>query len=54
MSLENFLLVGAILFSIGMYGAISRRSAVVVLMSLELMFTAVNITAVALSRYVFL
>ena len=52
MSLENFLLVGAILFSIGMYGAISRRSAVVVLMSLELMFTAVNITAVALSRYV--
>ena len=52
MSLENFLIVGAVIFSIGLYGALSKRNAITVLMSLELMFNAVNITAVALSRYV--
>ncbi len=52
MSLENFLIVGAIIFSIGLYGALSKRSAIAVLMCLELMFNGVNITAVALSRYV--
>ena len=52
MSLENFLLVGAVIFSIGLYGALSKRNAVTVLMSLELMFNGVNVTAVALSRYV--
>ncbi len=52
MNLENLLLVGAILFSIGLFGALSKRNAITVLMSIELMFNAVNITAVALSRYV--
>ena len=52
MSLENILIVGAIIFSIGLYGALSKQSAVTVLMCIELMFNAVNITAVALSRYV--
>ena len=52
MNLENFLILGAILFSIGLYGALSKRNAIAVLMSIELMFNAVNITAVALSRYV--
>ena len=52
MSLENFLIVGAIIFSLGLYGALTRRNAITVLMSIELMFNAVNITAVALSRYV--
>lgn len=52
MSLESFLIVGAIIFSIGMYGALSKRNAITVLMSIELMFNAVNISAVALSRYV--
>ena len=52
MSLESFLIVGAILFAVGLYGALSKRNAITVLMSLELMFNAVNITAVALSRYV--
>ena len=52
MSLENFMIVGAVLFAIGLYGALSKRNAITVLMSLELMFNAVNITAVALSRYV--
>ena len=51
MSLDSFLLVGAVIFSIGLYGALSKRSAITVLMSLELMFNAVNITVVAFSRY---
>ncbi len=52
MSLESFLVVGAAIFAIGLYGALSKRNAITVLMSLELMFNAVNITAVAMSRYV--
>lgn len=52
MSLENFLIVGAAIFAIGLYGALSKRNVITVLMSIELMFNAVNITAVALSRYV--
>lgn len=52
MSLENFLIVSAIIFSIGLYGALSKRNAITVLMSIELMFNAVNVTAVAFSRYV--
>ena len=52
MSLEGFLVVSAILFSIGLYGSLAKRNAIAVLMSLELMFNAVNLTAVALSRYV--
>ena len=51
-SLESFLVVSAIIFSIGMYGALSRRNAITVLMSLELMFNAVNLSAVAMSRYI--
>ena len=52
MSLENFLIVGAVIFSIGLYGALSKRNAITVLMCVELMFNGVNITAVAMSRYV--
>jgi NADH:ubiquinone oxidoreductase subunit K len=51
MSLDSFLLVGAIIFSIGLFGALSKRSVITVLMSIEIMFNAVNITAVAFSRY---
>ncbi|MBM3933748.1 MAG: NADH-quinone oxidoreductase subunit NuoK [SAR202 cluster bacterium] len=52
MGLQSFLIVGAVLFAIGLYGALTKRNAVTVLMSLEIMFNAVNITAVALSRYI--
>ena len=51
MSLENALIVSAVLFSIGLYGALSKRSAIAVLMCVELMFNAVNLAAVAFSRY---
>ncbi|PKB79506.1 MAG: NADH-quinone oxidoreductase subunit K [SAR202 cluster bacterium Io17-Chloro-G9] len=52
MSLENMLIVAAALFAIGLYGALARRNVLVVLMSIELMFNAVNLTLVAMSRYV--
>lgn len=52
MSLESFLIVAAIIFAIGLYGALSKRNAITVLMAIELMFNAVNVTAVALSRYI--
>ena len=49
--LEHFLILSAILFSIGLYGALAKRNAVVILMSIEIMLNAVNITMVAFSRY---
>lgn len=51
MSLDNVLIVSAIIFAIGLYGALSKRNAIAVLMSIELMFNAVNLAAVAFSRY---
>ena len=52
MSLESMLIVGAILFCIGLYGSLARRNALAVLMSIELMLNGVNLTLVALARYV--
>ena len=52
MSLESMLIVGAALFSIGLFGSLARRNVLAVLMSIELMFNAVNLTLVALARYV--
>lgn len=49
--LTPFLVLGALLFSIGLYGAVSRKSAVMVLMSLELMSAAVNLNLIAFSRF---
>ena len=45
--LNQFLLLGAALFCIGVYGVIARRNAVLVLMSIELILNAVNINLVA-------
>lgn len=47
-----YLVVGAILFCIGLYGALAKRNAVSILMSIELMFNAVNLTFVAFARYI--
>jgi NADH:ubiquinone oxidoreductase subunit K len=41
--LNQFLLLGAVLFCIGVYGVLARRNAVMVLMSIELILNAVNI-----------
>jgi NADH:ubiquinone oxidoreductase subunit K len=45
--LNQFLLLAALLFCIGVYGVIARRNAVLVLMSIELILNAVNINLVA-------
>ena len=50
--LPHLLVLAALLFGIGMYGALSRKNAVHVMMSLELMANAVNINLVALSRFI--
>jgi NADH:ubiquinone oxidoreductase subunit K len=47
-----YLLVAAGLFCIGIYGVLSRRNAVAILMGIELMLNAVNINLVAFWRYV--
>jgi NAD(P)H-quinone oxidoreductase subunit 4L len=51
LSLIHYLLLAASLFSIGLYGVLTRRNAIGVLMSLELMFNAVNINLIAFSHY---
>ncbi len=52
LSLEHYLILSAILFSIGLYGALTKRNAVIILMCIELMLNAVNITMVAFSHYI--
>jgi NADH-quinone oxidoreductase subunit K len=49
--LLHYLGLAAALFCIGLYGVLTRRNAVAVLMSLELMFNAVNINLVAFSHF---
>ena len=50
--LGHYLILATLLFSIGLYGALAKRNAIVILMSIELMLNAVNIIMVAFSRYV--
>ena len=50
--LEHYLILSAVLFSIGLYGALAKRNAIIILMSIELMLNAVNIAMVAFSRYI--
>ena len=47
MTVNQFLILGALLFSLGVYGVLVRRNAVAVLLSIELMLAAVNINLVA-------
>ena len=49
MLLNQFLLLAAALFCIGVYGVISRRNGVMVLMSIELILNSVNLNLVAFS-----
>ncbi|MBT3477886.1 MAG: NADH-quinone oxidoreductase subunit NuoK [Candidatus Marinimicrobia bacterium] len=50
-SLNNYLLVSAILFSLGLYGVITRRNGVAVLMAVELILNSANINLVAFARF---
>ncbi|MFM7060229.1 MAG: NADH-quinone oxidoreductase subunit NuoK [Actinomycetes bacterium] len=49
MLLNQFLILAAVLFGIGMYGVLVRRNGVLVLMSVELMLNAVNLNLIAFS-----
>ncbi len=49
--IENFLLLSAALFAIGFYGVLARRSAILILMAVELMLAAVSINLVAFAAY---
>jgi NADH:ubiquinone oxidoreductase subunit K len=49
--IEHFLIVGALLFCIGLAVALSKRNAIGVLMGVELMLNAVNITLLTFSRF---
>ncbi|MBI2866023.1 MAG: NADH-quinone oxidoreductase subunit NuoK [Chloroflexi bacterium] len=51
MPVSAYLALSAVLFSIGTYGVLARRNAVLILMSIELMLNAVNINLVAFARY---
>ena len=49
--LEHYLILSILLFSIGLYGVLAKRNAVIILMCIEIMLNAVNIALIAFSRY---
>ena len=51
MTLCHYMLLSALLFLIGLFGALTRRNIIGILMSIELMFNAANINLVAFNRY---
>ena len=51
-ALPHYLILSAVLFCIGIYGALTRRNAVWILMSIEIILNAVNLNLIAFSRFV--
>ena len=51
-SLDSYLVLSGLLFSIGMFGFLARRNAISMLMSIELMVNAVNLSIVAFGSFV--
>jgi NADH-quinone oxidoreductase subunit K len=51
LSLHSYLILSAILFSIGTVGVLIRRNAIVIFMCVELMLNSVNLTFIAFSKY---
>ena len=50
-TLENYLIVGAVLFSLGMVGFLTRRNMIIMFLSAEMMLQGVAINLVAFSKY---
>ena len=50
-TLTHYLILSALLFSIGLFGVLAKRNVVAILMCVEVMMNAVNIALVAISRY---
>ncbi len=51
-TINHYLLLSAILFSIGTFGVLTRKNAIVIFMCIEVMLNSVNLTFIALSRHV--
>jgi NADH:ubiquinone oxidoreductase subunit K len=51
LGLQHFLALSAILFAVGLFGVISRRNSIAILLGVELMLNAANINLVAFQRY---
>jgi NADH-quinone oxidoreductase subunit K len=49
--LGSYLTLAAVLFCLGLYGVLTKRNAIVVLLSLELMLNAVNLNLIAFAKY---
>ncbi len=49
--LTHYLFISAILFSLGIFGVVTRRNAIMVLMGIELILNSANINFIAFSRY---
>ena len=49
--IHHYLVVSALLFSLGLFGVLARRNQIVIYMSLELMLNAANLALVAFSRF---
>ncbi|MFM7817398.1 MAG: NADH-quinone oxidoreductase subunit NuoK [Verrucomicrobiota bacterium] len=49
--IHHYLVVSALLFSLGLFGVLARRNLIVIYMSLELMLNAANLALVAFSRF---
>ena len=49
--MQYYLILAALLFSIGLFGVITRRNTIGILMSLELMFNAANINLVTFNKF---
>jgi NADH-quinone oxidoreductase subunit K len=52
MGLQAYLTLAAVLFAIGLFGVVSRRNTIGILLGVELMMNAVNINLVAISRFI--
>lgn len=50
-TLTHYLILGAILFTIGVVGVLIRRNAIIIFMCIELMLNAVNLTFIAFAHY---
>ena len=50
-SLQSYLVIAAILFSMGIFGVITKRNAIAILMGIELILNAANINFIAFNRF---
>lgn len=52
MGIDRFLILAGLLFAIGLYGTLSRRNIIAVLMSIEIMLSGVSLTFISFSRFI--